>query len=90
MQARLAFQPSGALAEIEHEVARERTMVRLRAARKRGWMGGRPPSLAEDDMPRVQPLANNPDVSKGQICEQLDAQMPTLDLYVRPKGKRRT
>lgn len=78
------------MAEIEHEIARERTMVRLRAARKRGWMGGRPPSLSEDDLPQVQALANKPDVSTGQICERLDVQKPTLDLSVRPNVKRHT
>lgn len=42
---RLVFQVFGALAEFERELARERTMAGLAAARARGRNGGRPPAM---------------------------------------------
>ena len=88
-QGRLAFHLFGALAEFEREIARERTMAGLRAARERGRVGGRPRALSEDDMPQVQALMKDPDVSTAQICERFDVSKATLYRYVSPKGDRR-
>ena len=88
-QGRLAFHLFGALAEFEREIARERTMAGLRAARERGRVGGRPRALSEDDMPQVQALMKDPDISTAQICERFDVSKATLYRYVGPDGKRR-
>ena len=85
-QGRLAFHLSGAMAEFEREIARKRTMVGLRAARER--VGGRPRALSEEDMPQVQALMKDPDVSTAQICERFDVSNATLYRYVIPKGDR--
>lgn len=45
-QGRLTFHIFGALAEFERELARERTMAGLRAARERGRVGGRAQALS--------------------------------------------
>jgi DNA invertase Pin-like site-specific DNA recombinase len=88
-QGRLTFHIFGALAEFERELSRERTMAGLKAARERGRTGGRPPALDEDDIPQVQSLVQNPDVSTRQICERFDISKATLYRYVGPNGDRR-
>ncbi len=88
-QGRLAFHLFGALAEFEREIARERTMAGLCAARERGRVGGRPRALSEEDMPQVQALMKDPDASTSQICERFDVSKATLYRYVGPNGKRR-
>ena len=47
---RLIFHVFGALAEFERSIIRERTTAGLVAARARGRVGGRPPSLSEEDI----------------------------------------
>lgn len=88
-QGRLAFHLFGALAEFERELARERTMAGLRAARERGRVGGRPRALTDDDIPQLQALMRDPDVSTRQICERFDVSKATLYRYVGPDGERR-
>ena len=88
-QGRLAFHLFGALAEFEREIARERTMAGLRAARERGRVGGRPRALSEEDLPQVQALMKDPGVSTAQICERFDISKATLYRYVGPNGKQR-
>jgi len=85
----LAFHLFGALAEFEREIARERTMAGLRAARERGRVGGRPRALSEEDLPQIQALMKDPDVSTAQICERFEVSKATLYRYVGPDGKRR-
>lgn len=88
-QGTLTFHIFGALAEFERELARERTMAGLRAARKRGRVGGRPRALSEEDIPELQALMKDPDVSTKQICERFDVSKATLYRYVGPDGERR-
>jgi DNA invertase Pin-like site-specific DNA recombinase len=88
-QGKLTFHIFGALAEFERELSRERTMAGLRAARERGRVGGRPPALEEGDIPKVQALMKDPDVSVSEICDQYDISSPTLYRYVGPDGERR-
>ena len=88
-QGRLAFHLFGALAEFEREIALERTMAGLRAARARGRVSGRPRALSEEDMPQVQALMKDPDVSTAQICERFDVSKATLYRYIGPDGERR-
>jgi len=47
---KLVFHVSGALAEFERSIIRERTKVGLEAARARGRTGGRPPALTDKDL----------------------------------------
>lgn len=88
-QGRLTFHIFGALAEFERELNRERTMAGLRAARERGRVGGRPRSLGEEDIPQVQALMKDPDVSTSEICERFGISKATLYRYVGPDGERR-
>lgn len=88
-QGKLTFHIFGALAEFERELARERTMAGLKAARERGRVGGRPPALDEEDIPQVQAMMKDSDVSTADICERFDISRATLYRYVGPDGERR-
>ena len=88
-QGRLTFHIFGALAEFERELGRERTMAGLKAARERGRIGGRPRALDEEDIPQVQSLMQNEDVSTKQICDRFEISKATLYRYVGPDGARR-
>jgi DNA invertase Pin-like site-specific DNA recombinase len=88
-QGKLTFHIFGALAEFERELARERTMAGLKAARERGRVGGRPPALDEEEIPQVQSLMRNEEVSTSDICERFDISRATLYRYIGPDGKRR-
>jgi DNA invertase Pin-like site-specific DNA recombinase len=86
---KLQFHIFSALAEFERDLNRERTMAGLRAARERGRVGGPPRALSEEDLPQVQALMRQPDVSKRQICERFGISKATLYRYVGPSGERR-
>jgi DNA invertase Pin-like site-specific DNA recombinase len=86
---KLQFHIFSALAEFERDLNRERTMAGLRAARERGRVGGRPRALSEEDLPQVQALMRQPDVSTRQICERFGISKATLYRYVGPDGTRR-
>ena len=88
-QGKLTFHIFGALAEFERELGRERTMAGLRAARERGRVGGRPRALSEEDIPELQALMKDPNVSAADICERFDVSKATLYRYVGPDGERR-
>jgi DNA invertase Pin-like site-specific DNA recombinase len=88
-QGRLTFHIFGALAEFERELTRERTMAGLKAARERGRVGGRPPALDEDEIPQVQAMMRDEEVSTADICERFEISRATLYRYVGPNGKRR-
>ena len=88
-QGRLTFHIFGALAEFERELTRERTMAGLKAARERGRVGGRPPALAEDEIPQVQAMMRDEEGSTADICERFEISRATLYRYVGPNGKRR-
>jgi DNA invertase Pin-like site-specific DNA recombinase len=86
---RLQFHIFGALAEFERDLNRERTMAGLRAARARGRTGGRPRALSEEDLPELQALMRDPDVTVRRICERFEISKATLYRYVGPDGERR-
>jgi len=86
---KLTFHIFGALAEFERELARERTMAGLKAARERGRVGGRPPALDEEEIPQVQAMMKDEEVSTSDICERFSISRSTLYRYVGPNGERR-
>jgi len=88
-QGRLTFHIFGALAEFERELARERTMAGLQAARERGRTGGRPSAIGEEEIPQIQALMRDEDVSAREICDRFDVSKATLYRYVGPDGERR-
>ncbi|WP_072691542.1 recombinase family protein [Rhodococcus marinonascens] len=74
---KLVFHMFGALAEFEHNLIKERTTAGLAAARARGRIGGRPPTLTPAK--RRQALKMREDgVSVGEIAEVLGIGRSTL------------
>ena len=68
---KLIFHIFGALAEFERGVIRERTQEGLRAARRRGRIGGRPSALSTNDLAMAKTLLANPEVSVAAIARRL-------------------
>ena len=68
----------GALAEVERNLIRERTMAGLKAARARGRKGGRPRKLTQKDMKSVGTLLRTGDVPVSTIAEQFRVARSTL------------
>jgi len=86
---KLTFHIFGALAEFERELTRERTMAGLRAARAEGNIGGRPPAVSEAEIPQLQALVKDHDVTTSEVCDRFDISAATLYRYVSPEGDRR-
>jgi DNA invertase Pin-like site-specific DNA recombinase len=75
---KLIFHIFGALAEFERSVIRERTREGLRAARRRGRIGGRPSALSQNDLAMAKTLLADPAVSVAAIARRLGVSPATL------------
>lgn len=75
---KLIFHVFGALAEFEREITRERTKAGLVAARSRGRLGGRPPSLTKTQITMARKLLSDPQNSVKEICAQFKVSRSTL------------
>lgn len=75
---RLIFHIFGALAEFERGVIRERTMEGLRAARRRGRIGGRPSAMSASDIAMAKALLANPEISVSTIARRFSVSPATL------------
>ncbi len=75
---KLAFHIFGALAEMEADVIRERTMAGLAAARARGAKLGRPRALTAGQVEMARTMMANPKLSARQVAEQLGVHRATL------------
>ena len=75
---RLTFHLFAALAEFERDILRERVNAGLKAARKRGRVGGRPPSLTEADLKKARALLRSGDYTKSQVAQELGVGRHTL------------
>jgi Helix-turn-helix domain of resolvase/Resolvase, N terminal domain len=73
---------SGALAEFERSLIRERTQAGLAAARRAGRTGGRPPKLTDDDIEAAKAMLANPDIAVTQIAQRLGVSPATLYRYI--------
>lgn len=68
----------GLMAEFERDMLRQRTNAGLVAARKRGRVGGRPKSIAADDLKKARALLASGQYTKGQIAAELGVSRHTL------------
>src|SRR3954471_11142102 len=80
---KLVFYVFGALAEFERDLIRERTNAGLAAARARGRLGGRPPSLSRKQVEQLRTLARDARNSVGEICHTLGVSRATFYRYVK-------
>jgi Helix-turn-helix domain of resolvase len=65
-------------AEFERDILRQRVNAGLKAARRRGRLGGRPKSLTEADLKKARALLRSGDYTKGQVADELKVDRHTL------------
>jgi DNA invertase Pin-like site-specific DNA recombinase len=75
---KLTFHIFAALAEFERDILRQRVNAGLKAARRRGRIGGRPRALSEADLKKARALLRSGDYSKVQVAEELEVSRHTL------------
>lgn len=73
----LVFQIFGALSEFERRLVQERVNAGLKAARKRGRIGGRPPKLTKDQVRQARILIDGGE-SLSSIANHFDVDRTTL------------
>jgi DNA invertase Pin-like site-specific DNA recombinase len=83
---RLVFHIFAALAEFERSIIRERTMAGLAAARARGKLGGRPPSLTADSVAAAKAMLIDPDITMDEVASRLRVSPATLYRHL-PGGR---
>ena len=80
---KLIFHVSGALAEFERDLIRERTNAGLRAARARGRLGGRPKKLADPKKFALAQQLYESGTEIDTICTTLGISRATLYRSIR-------
>jgi DNA invertase Pin-like site-specific DNA recombinase len=63
------YRISSSFAELERDLARERTMAGLSAARARGRLGGRPRKLNDKQAKLAATMLKDPHTSIDEVCE---------------------
>src|SRR5271165_2615826 len=75
---KLTFHIFAALAEFERDILRQRVNAGLKAARRRGRVGGRPKSLTDADLKKARALLRSGDYTKTQVAAELEVGRHTL------------
>jgi DNA invertase Pin-like site-specific DNA recombinase len=75
---KLTFHIFAALAEFERDILRQRVNAGLKAARRRGRVGGRPKALDEADLKKARALLQSGEYSKVQVADELEVSRHTL------------
>lgn len=87
---RFFFHMMAALAEMERDLIRERTMAGLSAARARGRRGGRRPALTDRQIAQARLLLNHPDQTMEGIASSLGVSRSTLYRALAPRTPKAT
>lgn len=74
---KLIFHIFGAISEFERDLIQERTMAGLKAARKRGRVGGRPRIMTNEKIKAAQKLLSSGTPAKD-VASMLSISLPTL------------
>lgn len=83
---RALFQITGAFAEFERSLIRERTLAGLHAARAAGKTLGRPPALDPAQLKAARAMLRHPDLTIREIAAQPGVSRTTLYRYF-PSGR---
>ncbi len=75
---KLVFHVFAALAEFERNVIRERTQAGLSAARARGRVGGRKPSLSEKQKREIRALLKDPSIAVTDVAKRYGVSRTTI------------
>jgi DNA invertase Pin-like site-specific DNA recombinase len=76
------FQVTGAFAELERNLLRERTLAGLASARRRGRRGGRPKAIDRETFALALQLYEARTISVQHICDRLGIARRTLYRYL--------
>lgn len=88
-EGKLMFSIFAGLAEFERDLIVERTRAGLAAARARGRVGGRKPSMTRAKLRRAQAAMADRDVNVTELADELGISKQTLYRHVGPKGELR-
>jgi DNA invertase Pin-like site-specific DNA recombinase len=77
-QGRFFFHVLAALAEMERDLIRERTMAGLAASRARGRKGGRKPKLSAAQIKTARRLLTDPHVTVSEVAASLKVNRSTI------------
>ena len=86
---KLVFHVFGAVAELERDIIRERTMAGLEAARARGRKGGRKRVMDEKKLALASAMLKNREIPVREVCEAVGVSRSTLYRHLKPDGSRR-
>ena len=75
---KLTFHIFAALAEFERDILRQRVNAGLKAARRRGRVGGRPKALGDSELKKARALLQSGEYSKVQVARELEVSRHTL------------
>ena len=84
---RFFFHVMAALAEMERDLIRERTMAGLSSARARGRLGGRKPKLTPQQLAHARRLLAAPDVTGSEVAQTFGVSRSTLYQSLGPKPR---
>lgn len=84
---KLIFHIFSALAEFERDLIQERTQAGLKAARARGRLGGRPPSLNEKQVSRMLQRYDEQKLTVAEICKIFNISRPSFYNYLNKRKK---
>ncbi len=76
------FHITGAFAEFERNLIRERTMAGLASARARGRKGGRPKALDQETFQMALVLYNEKNITVADICKRFNISKRTFYRYL--------
>lgn len=84
---KLIFHIFSALAEFERDIIQERTKAGLKAARIRGRLGGRPPSLNEKQIEKMLARYHEQKLTVAEICKVFGISRPSFYNYLNRNKK---
>jgi DNA invertase Pin-like site-specific DNA recombinase len=88
-EGRLLYSITGAFAEFEREIIRQRTRAGLKAALARGRKGGRPRALNDAVKAKARAMLRDPGISVAAVAEVLGVSRSTLYLHL-PEARKRS
>jgi len=80
---RLTFHIFCSVAQFERDVIRERTLAGMEAARVRGKLGGRTPSLTDSEILDLKKFYADKTISIKRLCDMFGIKRTTLYKYVK-------
>ena len=87
-EGRLLYSITGAFAEFEREIIRQRTRAGLQSALARGRKGGRPKALSAGDLAKAKAMLRDGTISVAAVAKTFGVSRPTLYKHI-PEARTR-